>query len=212
MTQSEDDWFPDEKNLKGWWEDFWGNRETPFGGPSKNLFPTIAEEISDRRGEVLSAIDIASGNGRYAIPMAELGCNVTAFEWTDSGAKRIRELAEDRGLQIKVDQADFTSACFENRSYDLVVCSGLLEEIDPIHHVNAVTSFCRWTSPGGMSAIKYCLELEGRGQLVEAGLTERILRDEGMDIISSFEQEKLKISLATKMGSRTGTVIARQPR
>lgn len=212
MTRSNEDWFPDAGDLKGWWEDFWEHRDLPFGGPSKNLFPIIAEEIQARAGNSISAIDIASGNGRYAVPMAQLGCTVTALEWTESGAERIRNIALSRGLQINIDKADYIKACIENRSYDLVVCSGLLEEIDPVHHHDVLVGFCRWTSPGGMATIKYCLELEGRGQLVEAGIAERVLLKEGMKIVSADEQHKMKISAATKMGSRTGTVIARQPK
>ena len=209
--QNFDQWNPNPKDLKGWWERFWSDRQVPFGGPSRNLLPVISAEILSRKGATLSAVDIGSGNGRYAIPMAELGCSVTALEWTKSGADRVQEMSNNKSVHVDIDRVDYTEACLDHREYDLVVCSGLLEEIDSADHINAITGFARWTSRGGLAVIKYCLELEGRGQLVDAGLTESVLRDQGMHIVSVREEKTMKTSAATKMGIRTGTVIARQP-
>lgn len=210
MKRNRQDWLPDSQNLHGWWESFWDQRTEPFGPPSKNLMPFISDEVAKRQSKTLSAVDIASGNGRYAVPMARLGCQVTALEWTECGIDQIRALALKEGVSVQVEKSDYTRSCHEKRTYDLVVCSGLLEEIDPKHHLDVARGFAAWTAPKGISVIKYCLELEGRGVLVESGLVERVFRDSEMEIVFSNEQENMKTSQATGMGSRTGTVIARK--
>lgn len=156
------------------------------------------------------AADIASGNGRYAIPMAKLGCEVTAIEWTESGISTIMHRAKTNGVDIVIEQSDYTKACHEERDFHIVVCSGLLEEIDKSFHPAVIEGFANWTRPGGLTIIKYCLELEGRGSLVEDDFVEHMLRKQGMEVLLVDEKPAMKTSAATNMGLRTGTVIARR--
>lgn len=205
-------WDPNSNNLLGWWEEFWASRTEPYGPPSTSLIAIIESEVKRLLPREIYAVDIASGNGRYAIPLAKLGCDVTAVEWAESGASTIRNGAEANNITIRIEQSDYTKVCHDKRDFHIVVCSGLLEEIDSAHHPTVVEGFANWTRPGGLAIIKYCLELEGRGTLVEDESVEHMLRKHGMEILTADERRAIKTSAATKIGSRTGTVIARRSR
>ena len=209
QTDVDPSWLPVKSELHEWWQIFWLNKTQPFGDPSKKLMEVIETEITGRSG-FLSAIDIASGNGRYAIPLAKLGCQVTALEWTEAGINEIRKRAAIERITVRCEQADFVRECNSDRQYEILVCSGLLEEIDPSHHIKVIRGFSRWTAKGGVSIIKYCHEIQGRGTLVPEDFVGPILEAEGMRIEFLHENRNLRRSNATGLFTRTGTVVARK--
>lgn len=195
-----------------WWDNFWENASQHFGAPSETLLRYAREFNKDGLG--LRAIDIASGNGRYAIPLAKMGYEVHALEFSKTGARRILNAAKDEGVEVFVDNDDFLKACSENRQYDLVLCSGFLEEISPEDYTKAVEGFMNWTKPGGLNIIKYCLEVIDRGVLVEPDLVPGLYTNANWSILF-FEQEKdlreTKATISFERKIRTETVIALKP-
>jgi len=85
----------DENNSKQgihsrlWWECFWYDPAKNFGPPRKELVDLIVGE--GNRKEKLTVVDVASGDGRYAVSIAKAGCEVEAVELTTTGVERIKE-------------------------------------------------------------------------------------------------------------------------
>jgi SAM-dependent methyltransferase len=69
-----------------------------------NVF--VAEHLADHpRGR---ALDLAAGEGRNAIWLAEQGFAVEALDFSEVAARKARELAAHRGVELTVTVADVT--------------------------------------------------------------------------------------------------------
>ncbi len=137
---------------KKWWDTFWSKNQD-YGLPNETLL-----EYAKFSKKGLTAVDIASGNGRYAIALAKIGYKVDAIELSDVGVSRIKKDAKKEKVTVKAEQADFLKVLDKKKQYDVVFCSGLLEELDKKNHEKAIAGFMKWTKPGGLNIVKYCLE------------------------------------------------------
>jgi cyclopropane fatty-acyl-phospholipid synthase-like methyltransferase len=204
---------------KTWWEDFWKNPLCDYGDPGKSLLKFAVEFylVSKKENIKPKAVDIGSGNGRYAVPLAEIGYVTDAIELTSSGVERILKAAEQNKVTINAIQGDFTEMWQMQKDYDLVLSSGLLEEVAPIHHKNIIQGYKNWVRKSGYLLIKYCLEIKGRGQLVEDRLPPDSFDDPGWKMIYVSEEKKTHPSRAkfTKKNEidsavRTGTLVVQK--
>ncbi len=66
------------------------------------------------------ALDIAAGEGRNAVYLAEQGCQVDAIDISDIGLAKATQLAHERGVTINTIVADLTRYVFPTEEYDLV--------------------------------------------------------------------------------------------
>ncbi|MDP2933483.1 MAG: class I SAM-dependent methyltransferase [bacterium] len=200
----------------GWWEDFWKDPACDYGRPSKTLLKYSSQFYKDLiTNKKPTVVDIGSGNGRYAIPLAELGYTVDAIELTASGVERILAEAKQKHLYIGAVQGDFIKLCSEQKSYDLVLSSGLIEEVEPKHHKNIIEGFKNWVGKSGYALVKYCLEIQGRGQLVQEGLVPELFNVPGWEILYVEEEKEMHPSRAQFVKEneidsaiRTGTLVA----
>lgn len=196
--------FPPSSNPIAWWEEFWKNRSTQFGPPSDevlNLIPHPKTAISN------NAIDIGSGNGRYALELSKIGYKTSALEITKSGSKIIQQSAAEQKLSINIITADFLEISSKNNSYDLIVCSGLLEEIPKSTHSKAILGFSNWLKIKGILIIKYCSEIFGRGELVNTEEIKNSLTRNKFQIDYIRESPNLKIGRSGNL-LRTTTIKA----
>jgi SAM-dependent methyltransferase len=198
-------WPPAPGNPEGWWTRFWGDRTQDFGPPSDRVLDLIASVV--RACPKGRAVDVGTGNGRYALPMAAAGLEVTAIDLAPTALERVTQAARNLGLHIRVEQGDFLQLCENVRSFQLVVSSGLLEELPASKQRSALHGFVRW-SDGGWNIVKYCLEIEGRGQLVADGLVPAFYEELGWDVQLVRENKAMKPSRAGIV-LRTGTVVAK---
>ena len=67
------------------------------------------------------ALDLACGEGRNAVWLAEQGWQVTGVDFSDVGLAKARELASARGVEADFVQADLLDFRPERRAYDLVL-------------------------------------------------------------------------------------------
>jgi SAM-dependent methyltransferase len=192
---------------ENWWDKFWEDDKFPgFGLASPSLLKHLPIlEVSDS----FIAVDIASGDGRYAIELAKRGFKVIALELTRSGVNRIRESAKILNFDIDIIQGDILNTNCPVDGCDVTLCSGLFEEIPSSVYSAVVDNFVCWTKPGGILITRYCLFIEGRGLLIEDGLIPNIIASGPWDILYSKELNKPKISKAGFL-LRHGTVIARR--
>jgi SAM-dependent methyltransferase len=67
------------------------------------------------------ALDLACGEGRNAVWLAEQGWHATGVDFSDVALAKARELAAARGVQLDWTQADLLDFRPEERAYDLVL-------------------------------------------------------------------------------------------
>ncbi|MEK7526727.1 MAG: class I SAM-dependent methyltransferase [Patescibacteria group bacterium] len=199
-----------------WWEDFWLKHNEGYGAPNEKLLGFASDFIKGRQG--LTAVDIASGDGRYAIPLAKMGYIVDAIEYAETGVQRIKDNALKAGVEINTFQADFIQQAKGKKQYDLVLSSGLLEEIDQKYHKEVVEGFMNWTKPQGLNIIKFCLWIKGRGYLTQRNLVKPLYEKAGWKIMffdtpTEIQQSKANIKFDDKIESKimTETVVASKP-
>ncbi len=201
------------KNIKKW-EKFWQNKNNNFSVPTPFLLKFAREYYASNftKKRKLTAIDIASGNGRYAIPLALMGFEVTLIEITNSGIERAVQNALKANVDIKIEKAEFFDVYLEDRQYDVVFCSGFLEEIDKKLHKKVINTLMRWTCSDGINIVKYCLEISERGKLVDEQTIYKIYKDKNWQILFEEEESGLHRSIANIKKEnyiRAGTVIAK---
>jgi len=66
------------------------------------------------------ALDIASGEGRNAIFLAQHGFEVDALDISDRGLKKAQKLARDKGVKINTLLVDLDQYQIEKEKYDLI--------------------------------------------------------------------------------------------
>lgn len=67
------------------------------------------------------AIDLACGEGRNAVWLAERGWQVTGVDFSAVGLEKARRLAEERGAAVEWVEADLLDYRLEPQSFDLVM-------------------------------------------------------------------------------------------
>jgi SAM-dependent methyltransferase len=91
------------------------------------------------------ALDVATGEGRNAVWLAERGWRVTAVDFSDAGLAKARRLAGDRGVAVDWVNADVRTYIPDSGRYDLVLLAYLhllpAELAAVLHHgVDALAS------------------------------------------------------------------------
>jgi len=67
------------------------------------------------------ALDLACGEGRNAIWLAERGWDVTGVDFSEVGLEKARRLADTRGVSVRWEKADVTEYTPAPESFDLVI-------------------------------------------------------------------------------------------
>ncbi len=83
--------------------------------PNRFLVAETAELASGR------ALDLACGEGRNAVWLAERGWQVTGVDFSAAGLAKAEELARARGVDVELVRADLAGWEPEGEAFDLVV-------------------------------------------------------------------------------------------
>ncbi len=99
----------------GWNERYAGTDLVWSAGP--NVFvETICSPLAPGR-----ALDLAAGEGRNALWLAERGWEVTAVDFSSVGLDKALRAAEARDVRLETEVADLTSYVPTSEGYDLVL-------------------------------------------------------------------------------------------
>ncbi|SRR5579875_753534 len=98
------------------WDERYRTEELVWGA-EPNRF--LVEEVEGRRPG--TALDLACGEGRNALWLAEQGWRVTAVDFSAAGLAKARELASQRHLDVDFVQADLTQWGPPAGAFDLVI-------------------------------------------------------------------------------------------
>jgi SAM-dependent methyltransferase len=92
----------------------------------------VADELADLPPG--RALDLACGEGRNAVWLAEQGWRVTAVDFAEAGLAKGELLARERGVEVEWVNADVTGWAPPRREFDLVVISYLQVPPDERRH------------------------------------------------------------------------------
>lgn len=93
------------------------------------------------------ALDVAAGEGRNAVWLAERGWRVHAIDFADLGLAKGRKLAEARGVEVAFEQQDLREYTPRAAGYDLVLVFYLHL---PWHELLPIVKKCEAAvAPGG---------------------------------------------------------------
>ncbi len=100
---------------------FWSDKERLakyFKKPEK-WFLDFAKKLGLK---CLKVLDLGCGNGRNAIPLAQMGCLVTGVDVSQVALDLLREKAQKEGVFIETVKGDITRLPFQSEIFDLALC------------------------------------------------------------------------------------------
>jgi SAM-dependent methyltransferase/ketosteroid isomerase-like protein len=145
-----------------------------------------------------TALDVATGQGRNALYLAEQGWQVTGVDISDEGLRHARQAAIERGVTLEAVQANIDEYDFGTARWALVTMiyagsdKGWIERIKPS------------IAPGGLFVLEFFYKDPadtnagtfvgvGAGELAAAFAGWEILRDEVVEDVADWGQRKTKL-------------------
>ena len=138
----------------------------------------FSKEIGEEKQRVL---DVGTGIGFLALPLAERGHDVVGIDLSDEMILMARERAKKRGLDLDLRIGDAESLDLEDESFDVVVSRWVLWTLpDP---EKAISEWMRVLKPGGRA-----YEFGVARSAEKEGLCRRIKRNMRMFLIMVVER------------------------
>jgi len=103
---------PDQRK----WDARYAERGPQARPPAR--FLELAQDQLPREGR---ALDVAGGDGRNALWLAERGLEVTICDVSPEGLANAQTLAEERGLRLETLSLDLTSGDFPQGPFDVIL-------------------------------------------------------------------------------------------
>jgi SAM-dependent methyltransferase len=126
--------------------DDWNARYAAGGlvwGEAPNRF--VAAETADLAPG--RALDLACGEGRNAVWLAERGWRVTGIDYAGVAVDRARALAGRRGVEVELEVGDVLTAPLDEGAYDLVLIAYL--QLPPDERQRVLERAAGAVAPGG---------------------------------------------------------------
>jgi tellurite methyltransferase len=136
---------------KPFWEESYkrpGKLDTFGGGKPSQLTSKVAHIF--KAGA--KALDVGCGEGRNAIYLAGLGFEVSAFDISESGIEKLRNVAREKDIVIDTSVSDMREYRFPH-AFDLIICEGCLHLSRRDEWQRFIVRMKEATIPGGVNAI-----------------------------------------------------------
>ncbi len=103
---------------KAWGWD-WDNKIAPWWEePAGEMYPVVTRWKENGYKKLL---DLGCGIGRHAVLSAQVGLDVTAFDLSEEGLKKLNQVAKEKELKIKTVVGDMVKLPFPDASFDSVL-------------------------------------------------------------------------------------------
>ncbi len=122
----------------------------PMGFFTKNPNALLVEIVSGRTPG--KALDIAMGEGRNAVWLAEKGWDVTGFDISDEALRQAEEKAGKAGVMIKAIKAASENFAYGHEQWDLIVMSYPWCPFRDAGYISRVRDSLR---PGGLLVLEH---------------------------------------------------------
>ncbi len=127
----------------------WRERYTAPGylfGTEPNAF-LKSQTHQLRKGQ--TALAIADGEGRNGVFLAEQGLDVLSLDFSDVAQEKARALAKQRGVTLRLQQADMTQWVWAPNAFDVVV--GIFVQFaKPAQRAAIFSGIKKTLKPGGL--------------------------------------------------------------
>lgn len=97
----------------------------------------------------MKVLDVACGEGRNSVWLAQRGCEVTGFDISPLALQKARRLAENNSVDIRFEQADIRTWEWVPTAYDAVVCI-FIQFAAPADRARLFEGFRTSLQPGGL--------------------------------------------------------------
>lgn len=135
------------------WEERYASDEYVFGKDPNVFVREKAPLLS--KGRVLA---LADGEGRNAVYLAELGHDVTMWDYTEAGLVKCQQLAAERGVHVETKHVDATEPTeWVGEQWDAIICTFL--HLLPPERQYVLSQIAASLKPGG-SLIMECYSKE----------------------------------------------------
>jgi len=98
------------------WDERYAGQELVWSAEPNRFLVAEIEALPPGR-----ALDLACGEGRNAVWLAEQGWTVTGVDFSQVGLDKARRLADARGVSVQWERADVTAYTPAPTSFDLVI-------------------------------------------------------------------------------------------
>ena len=170
--------------------------ETRFAAPGY-LFGTAPNAFLKSKANLLragqKALSIADGEGRNGVFLAELGLDVLAVDFAPTALAKARALAIERGVALRIEQADLVTWTWPVGAFDVVVAI-FFQFLTPPQRRDVFASIRRALKPGGLLLLEGYrpkqLEYKTGGPSEVENLYTRELLEEAFKDFASVEIEE----------------------
>ncbi|MDA8297631.1 MAG: class I SAM-dependent methyltransferase [Actinomycetota bacterium] len=128
-------------NREEWNRRYAGSELVWSAGPNQFLADEVASWPPGR------ALDVACGEGRNALWLAEQGWEVTAIDFAAAALEKGRALAERRGLSVRFVETDVLETPYPGAPYDLVIL--FYVQLPALERRRVVRAGAEALAPGG---------------------------------------------------------------
>lgn len=122
----------------------------PGSGPADEIF--TATELDFLLSKVVSGekvLDMGCGTGRFTVPLAEAGADVTGFDLSSGMLEVAAAKLADRGLNATTQQGDMADLPFPDNTFDTVTSMLALMHIPLADRPKVFREVSRVLKPGG---------------------------------------------------------------
>lgn len=127
------------------WETRFGVPEYAFG-VEPNYFLASCKNLLPSSGKALA---VADGEGRNGIWLAEQGVDVVSIDFSPSGQKKARVLAQKRHVPVRFELADVHDWAYPEDAFD-VVCEIFTQFSSPAERMRKWAGMKKALKPGGL--------------------------------------------------------------
>jgi cyclopropane fatty-acyl-phospholipid synthase-like methyltransferase len=133
-----------DPNLARWQERF--SAPGYLFGTEPNAFLKAHAHLL-RKGE--KALAVADGEGRNGVFMAEQGLDVLSIDFSPAAQEKVRALAKQRGVSLRVEQVDLRTWVWPQDAFD-VIAAIFIQFSGPDERAENFAGIKRALKPGGL--------------------------------------------------------------